>query len=181
MAATDLSLDAGRVRTWAADTWRSLVAMTDPKTGLPADNIPESLAAGDRSGYTSPTNIGGYLWSAIVARELGIITRGEATARLIRTLKTVHRMEHHEPSGMYYNWYDEATGEALTDWPGSGDKVYPFASSVDNGWLGAALLVVAQLRPRRRPVGEARSSAGCAGTRSTTTTATPRTRCEPVA
>ena len=141
--ATDLSLDTGRVRTWAADTWRSLVAMTDPKTGLPADNIPESLAAGDRSGYTSPTNIGGYLWSTIVARELGIITRGEATARLIRTLKTVHRMEHHEPSGMYYNWYDEATGNALTEWPGSGDKVYPFASSVDNGWLGAALLVVA--------------------------------------
>ena len=141
--ATDLSLDATRVRTWAADTWRSLVAMTDPKTGLPADNIPESLAAGDRSGYTSPTNIGGYLWSTIVARELGIITRGEATARLIRTLKTVYRMEHHEPSGMYYNWYDEATGKALTEWPGSGDKVYPFASSVDNGWLGAALLVVA--------------------------------------
>ena len=40
--------------------------MTDPRTGLPADNIPESLAAGDRSGYTSPTNIGGYLWSTIV-------------------------------------------------------------------------------------------------------------------
>ena len=48
--------------------------MTTRATGLPADNIPESLAAGDRSGYTSPTNIGGYLWSAIVARELGIIT-----------------------------------------------------------------------------------------------------------
>src|SRR5690242_8810894 len=37
---------------WAADTWHSLDAMTDPRTGLPADNIPESLAAGDRSGYT---------------------------------------------------------------------------------------------------------------------------------
>ena len=54
--------------------------MTDPSTGLPADNIPESLAAGDRSGYTSPTNIGGYLWSAVVARELGIITARECTA-----------------------------------------------------------------------------------------------------
>ena len=138
----DRSLDARRVRTWAADTWRSLVAMTDPRTGLPADNIPESLAAGDRSGYTSPTNIGGYLWSTVVARELGLITRGEASARLVRTLRTVERMEHHEPSGMYYNWYDEATGKALDTWPGSGDKVYPFCSSVDNGWLGAALLVV---------------------------------------
>ncbi|TQM57187.1 glucoamylase family protein [Humibacillus xanthopallidus] len=137
-----LALDNGRVRTWAADTWRSLVAMTDPRTGLPADNIPESLAAGDRSGYTSPTNIGGYLWSTVVARELGIITRGEASARLIRTLKTVERMEHHTPSGMYYNWYDEATGAVLYEFPGSGDRIYPFVSSVDNGWLGAALLVV---------------------------------------
>src|SRR6478735_7519373 len=137
------SLQGATVRTWAADTWRSLVAMTDPRTGLPADNIPESLAAGDRSGYTSPTNIGGYLWSTVVARELGIITRGEASARLIRTLKTVERMEHHTASGMYYNWYDEATATALHTWPDSGDKVVPFCSSVDNGWLGAALLVVA--------------------------------------
>ena len=140
-------LDSRRLHGWATDTWRSIVAMTDPKTGLPADNIPESLAAQDRSGYTSPTNIGGYLWSTIAARELGIISRGEATARLIRTLKTVERMEHHTPSGMYYNWYDEATGKALYSWPGSGDKVVPFCSSVDNGWLGAALLVVQSSDP----------------------------------
>lgn len=137
-----LSLDQTRVRTWAADTWHSLVAMTDPRTGLPADNIPESLAPGDRSGYTSPTNIGGYMWSAVVARELGLISAAECRRRLIRTLKTVERMEHHEPSGMYYNWYDEATGEALRAWPTTGAVVHPFVSSVDNGWLGAALLVV---------------------------------------
>ncbi|EBM0725714.1 DUF3131 domain-containing protein, partial [Salmonella enterica subsp. enterica serovar Senftenberg] len=124
------------------DTWHSLVAMTDEKTGLPADNINEGLAVGDRSGYTSPTNIGGYLWSAVVARELGIISRGECTRRLLQTLNTLSRMEHHEPSGMYYNWYDEATGSRLTAWPGTGDRVYPFLSSVDNGWLGAALRVV---------------------------------------
>ena len=32
-------------RRWATDTWLSLEKMTDPRTGLPADNIPESLAA----------------------------------------------------------------------------------------------------------------------------------------
>ncbi|KRF23191.1 glucoamylase family protein [Phycicoccus sp. Soil803] len=133
---------SARVHGWATDTWRSLVAMTDPKTGLPADNIAESLAAGDRSGYTSPTNIGGYLWSAVVARELGIISRAECTKRLVQTLNTLLRMEHHEPSGMYYNWYDEATGEKLTTWPTDGSRVDPFLSSVDNGWLGAALRVV---------------------------------------
>ncbi|GAA4721330.1 hypothetical protein GCM10025782_18750 [Pedococcus ginsenosidimutans] len=141
---TDTSAGAqqDRVRRWAKDTWHSLVAMTDPRTGLPADNIGEGLAADDRSGYTSPTNIGGYLWSAVVARDLGLISRGECTRRLLQTLRTLSRMEHHEPSGMYYNWYDEATGEKLTSWPGTGDRVYPFLSSVDNGWLGAALRVV---------------------------------------
>ncbi len=135
-------LNTQRVHRWARDTWHSLVSMTDETTGLPSDNIPESLAVGDRSGYTSPTNIGGYMWSAIVARELGIISRRECTRRLDRTLRTLLRMHHHEPSGMYYNWYDEATGEVITAWPGTGATVDPFLSSVDNGWLGAALMVV---------------------------------------
>ena len=51
-------------------------------------------------------------------------------------------MEHHEPSGMYFNWYDEATGATLRTWPEDGKPVEPFVSSVDSGWLGAALLVV---------------------------------------
>lgn len=131
-----------RLHRWAVDTWHSLDAMTDPATGLPADNIPESLAPGDRSGFTSPTNIGGYLWSAIVARELGIITAAQCSARLLRTLQTLQGMEHHEPSGMYFNWYDEATGTTLRTWPEDGKPVEPFVSSVDSGWLGAALLVV---------------------------------------
>ncbi|NYG06995.1 hypothetical protein BJ986_001482 [Phycicoccus badiiscoriae] len=133
---------SARLHTWAADTWHSLVAMTDEKTGLPGDNIPESLAAKDRSGYTSPTNIGGYMWSTVVARELGIISRGECTRRLVQTLHTLLRMKHHTPSGMYYNWYDEASGDVITKWPTDGNRVYPFLSSVDNGWLGAALRVV---------------------------------------
>jgi hypothetical protein len=131
-----------RLHRWAADTWHSLDAMTDPSTGLPADNIPASLTAKGRSGYTSPTNIGGYLWSAIVARELGIITAADCAARLVRTLETLQGMEHHEPSGMYFNWYDPATGDALRTWPEDGKPVEPFVSSVDSGWLGAALLVV---------------------------------------
>lgn len=147
-----LAADPARVRTWAVDTWHSLVRMTDEKTGLPADNIPASLAAGDRSGYTSPTNIGGYLWSAVVARELGIITKAECTKRLVQTLRTLLGMEHHTASGMYYNWYDEGTAKPVVTWPESGDKVYPFCSSVDNGWLGAALMVVQQADPGAAPL-----------------------------
>jgi len=68
------------LRTYAKDTWKSLVAMTDPATGLVADNIPGDLSAPDA--YTSPTNIGGYMWSALVAQKLGIISSREATQRV---------------------------------------------------------------------------------------------------
>ncbi|WP_152362444.1 glucoamylase family protein [Microlunatus speluncae] len=132
-----------RFHRWAADTWRSLAAMTDEHTGLTADNIDGDLDPASRSGYTSPTNIGGYLWSTVVADRLGLIGGRERATRIDRTLRTLSRLVHHRPSGMFYNWYDERTGEVLTSWPGSGDRVHPFLSSVDNGWLAAALMVVA--------------------------------------
>ena len=135
-------VDRATLLRWAEDTWRSMVAMTPAATGLPADNITGDLKT--LSGYTSPTNIGGYLWSAVVARELRIITPGEAQRRVQRTLRTLLTMEHHEPSGMYYNWYDEATGEALRSWPVTGTTVHPFVSSVDNAWLATGLLVAAR-------------------------------------
>jgi hypothetical protein len=138
-----LPAPSGRqMRQWARDTWASLVAMTDERTGLTADNIDGPLRNPNRSGYTSPTNIGGYLWSAIVARDLGVISRSECSDRIRATLGTLARMRHHQPSGMYYNWYDEATGDVLTTWPTDGNPVYPFLSSVDNGWLAAGLMVI---------------------------------------
>ena len=66
-----------------------MVAMVDPATALPADNIDGDLTPGSRSAYTSPTNIGGYLWSAVVARELGIISAREARTRVSQTLDTL--------------------------------------------------------------------------------------------
>jgi len=157
---------------WAKDTWHSLVAMTDAITGLPADNIPASLAAGDRSGYTSPTNIGGYLWSAVVAEELGLIRRAELVRRCQQTLKTLLRMKHHVPSGMYYNWYDEATGDVVN--PSHDDSpVYPFASASTTAGLGPRCGWCATPSPRSASWPTA-CSPGCAGTCSTTQT--PPTR-----
>jgi hypothetical protein len=135
------------VRRWARDTWRSLVAMTDEKTGLPADNIGASVTRPVRSRYTSPTNIGGYLWSAVVARELGIISRREAAARMAQTLRTMARVRNHAPSGMFFNWYDEKTGEVLFTDPDGTRPITPFVSSVDNGWFAAALMVVRNAEP----------------------------------
>jgi hypothetical protein len=144
----DGGIDRGTINRWARDTWASMVAMTDPRTGLPADNISGPLESPTRSGYTSPTNIGGYLWSTVTARELGIISAGECRTRLTRTLTSLSGMKHHEPSGMFYNWYDEASGDVVTVWPENGTTVYPFLSSVDNGWFAAALMVVRNAEPR---------------------------------
>lgn len=140
------------LRRWATDTWRSLVAMVDPGTGLVSDKIPSTLTG--RVAQTSPTNIGGYLWSAVVARDLGIITPGEATRRIRRTLLTLTRMEHHQPSGMYYNWYDVTDGSVLRTWPENGNPVVPFVSSVDSAWIGAALVVVKNAVPGVRKLAD---------------------------
>lgn len=142
--------DRALVGRWARDTWRSLVAMTDERTGLPADNIGASVTDPVRSNYTSPTNIGGYLWSTVVARELGLISPHESLRRITRTLTTMSRVDHHEPSGMYFNWYDEATGEVRRVDPDGTRPITPFVSSVDNGWFAAALLVVRNAEPRAR-------------------------------
>lgn len=132
---------------YAADTWESFVAMTDEATGLPADNLSES---GARSAYTSPTNIGAYLWSTIVARDLRLISRREARDRMAVTLDTIAGLERHEPSGQYFNWYDPTTGDLVEIWPEDGNPVYQFLSSVDNGWLATALRIVARAEPRLR-------------------------------
>ena len=83
-------------------------------------------------------------------------------------------MEHHEPSGMFYNWYDEATGEARPQLARHRGQGLPVP------------LQRRQRLARRRPLGGAQlgaggirswraaCSAGCAGTPSTTRT--PRDR-----
>jgi hypothetical protein len=145
---------------YAADTWRSFVAMTDPDTGLPSDNISGDLDQATRSAYTSPTNIGMYIWATLAARELRLIRPQEARTRIEQTLGSLEQLERHEPSGQFYNWYDPATLEKLTTWPlPPHNPVYPFASSVDNGWLASALLMVAnggvpQLRQRAGALAE---------------------------
>jgi hypothetical protein len=132
------------LRGYLVDTWSSFEAMVDPGTGLPADNVGGDLAPGSRSTYTSPTNIGAYLWATVVARDSGLISKREAHHRMAQTVDTVATLERHEQSGQFFNWYDPATGATLTTWPENGNPVYPFASSVDNGWLATGLLVAAR-------------------------------------
>jgi hypothetical protein len=121
--------------------------MTDAQSGLPADTLKFD---GTRSVQTSTTNIGAYMWSALVAERLGIIGHGETVERLGKTMTTLERLERHAPSGQYFNWYDHRTGEKLTTWPPTGAPLVPHLSSVDNGWLAVGLRVVASRVPELR-------------------------------
>jgi hypothetical protein len=132
------------LRRYAAATWASMDAMTDAQSGLPTDIM---AADGTREVQTSTTNIGAYLWSVVGAEQLGLISHGEAVARLDRTISSLEDMERHAPSGQFYNWYDHRTGEKLVTWPPSGAPLTPILSSVDNGWLAVGLKVAATSVP----------------------------------
>jgi len=133
------------LRDYAQRTWASFVAMTDPSSGLPADAL---NADGSTSVQTSTTNIGAYMWSAVVARRLHLISQKELVSRLSRTLTTLGDMERYPGTGQYYNWYDHHTGEKLTVWPPTGKPLDPILSSVDNGWLAVGLKIVANSVPQ---------------------------------
>jgi hypothetical protein len=136
--------DRATLQRYAEATWASFDAMTDRRSGLPTDVL---YTDGRRDVQTSTTNIGAYMWSAVAAERLGIIGRGELTRRLERTVATLERMERHEPSGQYFNWYDHRTGAKLEAWPPTGEPITPILSSVDNGWLATGLQIVASTVP----------------------------------
>jgi putative glucoamylase/uncharacterized protein DUF3131 len=132
----------GLLRQYAAGTWASLEAMTDRRSGLPADILE---ADGSTSVQTSTTNIGAYLWSAVAARRLGFITRRGLVRRVRRTISTLERMERFGDTGQFFNWYDHRTGAKLTFWPPRpADEFHPILSSVDNGWLAVGLKIASR-------------------------------------
>lgn len=133
------------LRRWARDTWTGLRALADPSP-LPADAVAADLNPTSLAPHTSPSNIAGYLWSVVCARDLGLIDETECRHRLSALLATLSSLPRHEPSGLLLNWYTTC-GEPLTRWPGTGRRVTPFVSTVDNAWLAAALHTAAAAVP----------------------------------
>jgi hypothetical protein len=134
----------GALQRYARDTWASFAAMTDPASGLPADVL---NGDGTTSVQTSTTNIGAYMWSALVAERLGIIRHDELVARLSKTVGTLKGMERYGSTGQFYNWYDHHTGAKLTVWPPDGKPLTPILSTVDNAWLATGLRIVQRSVP----------------------------------
>ncbi|MDH4084793.1 MAG: hypothetical protein OEU99_14705 [Nitrospira sp.] len=123
--------DARTLRLIARRTWRFFETFVTPEDhALPPDNFqedPKPVVAH----RTSPTNIGLYLLSTLVARDLGWLGTLDATERLEATLATMNRLE--RLRGHFYNWYDTRTLHPL-------DPKY--VSSVDSGNLAGHLLVL---------------------------------------
>jgi hypothetical protein len=146
-ASAKQSTDRAQLHEYAQRTWSSLAAMTDPASGLPADILE---ADGSRSVQTSATNIGAYMWSAVAAQRLGLISRHELAARMARTVGTLAHMER-GAGGQFYNWYDARDGSKLTAWPPDPQQdFHPILSSVDNGWLAVGLKIASRAVPRVR-------------------------------
>lgn len=119
------------LRMIAEDTWKYFQNARDKKTHLIVDNLrtgKNSLV----SGYTSPTNIAMDFLSTISAAELGFVSRKEALRQVREGMETLERMKRHH--GFFFNFYE--TKNLLV--------TRSYISSVDNGWLGTALVVVRQ-------------------------------------
>lgn len=118
----------------ARDTWKYFENAIDKKNHLISDHF----KAGDfplAAAYTSPTNIAMDMMGTVAAKELEIISSEQAERRIRGHLKTLNKLEAWK--GFFYNFY-ETTELGVSR---------RFVSSVDNGWLAIALVVVRQAFP----------------------------------
>ncbi len=125
--------EARELRLTARRTWRFFEAtVTEQDNALPPDNFqedPDPVVAH----RTSPTNLGLYLLSTMVAHDFGWIGVVEMAERLEATLKTMNRMQ--RVRGHFFNWYDTRDLRPL-------DPMY--VSTVDSGNLAGHLIALAQ-------------------------------------
>jgi cyclic beta-1,2-glucan synthetase len=124
--------DARALRLIARRTWRFFATFVGPADhALPPDNVqedPKPVVAH----RTSPTNLGLYLLSTVVARDFGWLGTVDTVERLEATLETMSRLDRFR--GHFYNWYDTKDLRAL-------DPKY--VSSVDSGNLAGHLIALA--------------------------------------
>ncbi len=127
------SQETRSLRLIARRTWRFFETFVDERShGLPPDNFQEDPEPVEAR-RTSPTNIGLYLLSTMVARDSGWIGALETVERLEATLQTMSRLR--RVRGHFLNWYDTQDLRPL-------EPMY--VSTVDSGNLGGYLIALAQ-------------------------------------
>ncbi len=124
---------ARALRLIARRTWRYFETfVTAEENFLPPDNFQETPKPAVAT-RTSPTNIGLYLLSTVVARDMGWIGQTAALQRMRDTLQTIQRMPRHR--GHVFNWHDTRDLRVLEP---------AYVSTVDSGNLAGHLIAVAQ-------------------------------------
>ncbi len=117
----------------ARRTWAFFEQFAGPDDHwLPPDHFQES-PGGNVAHYTTPTNIGMYLVSALSAYDLGYVGLSELAIRLRVIFESMDKLEHYR--GHLLNWYDSQTLTALPP---------RYISTVDSGNLAAALITLKQ-------------------------------------
>ncbi len=131
----DLTLsdaDAGELRLIARRTWAFFEHfVTAEDHHLPPDNFQETPSP-VLAQRTSPTNIGMYLLSSVVALEFGWVGLLAWIERLEECMRTLSKLERFR--GHFFNWYDTRTAQPLLP---------RYVSTVDSGNLAGHLLTLA--------------------------------------
>ncbi|WP_376870864.1 GH36-type glycosyl hydrolase domain-containing protein [Albirhodobacter sp. R86504] len=157
-APDDLPLTAEQTATLrqiARSTWCYFETfVTEADHFLPPDNFQETPVP-QVFHRTSPTNIGLYLLSTTVARDMGWIGQAAAVVRLEQTLATLCDIPKYR--GHLFNWYDTRDLRVLEP---------AYVSSVDSGNLAGHLIAVAQAcrEWREAPLSKADRHRGLADT-----------------
>ncbi|EKN3531317.1 glycosyl transferase, partial [Yersinia enterocolitica] len=124
--------DIPELRLIARRTWRFFETFVTPDENmLPPDNFqedPKPVVAH----RTSPTNMGLYLLSTVVARDFGWAGTYRTLIRLETTFETFHKLARFR--GHFFNWYGTQDLRALEP---------AYVSSVDSGNLAGHLIVLA--------------------------------------
>ena len=96
-------------RSWR---WSMTIPVCRPTTSMRFTRI--------RSRYTSPTNIGAYIWSTLAARDIGIIKPEEARERIAQTLARRQRWSATSRAGSFTTGTIRRPAQKLTTWPANG-------------------------------------------------------------
>ena len=121
------------LREVARRTWHYFDTFARPQDHwLPPDNFQQE-PKGEIAHRTSPTNIGLYLVSTLIARDFGFIGSSELSVRVSNTLSTLDKLEMHH--GHLLNWYDTVSLKPLEP---------KYVSTVDNGNFAVSLLAMKQ-------------------------------------
>ncbi|WP_250487466.1 GH36-type glycosyl hydrolase domain-containing protein [Caballeronia sp. GaOx3] len=124
--------NARDLRLIARRTWRFFETFVTPlENMLPPDNFQEDPKPVIAQ-RTSPTNLGLYLLSAVVARDFGWAGTAETVDRLEAAFASMQKLQRF--NGHFYNWYDTRDLRELAP---------AYVSSVDSGNLAGHLIALA--------------------------------------